>query len=130
PATVLERFLHHAPDQLLALFAPLLGGIALDKRAVVQQLDRNLAQLLAAPVERIEGARVDADTHGDASALGRLDNGGEGLAPVLEVAGIDAHTIHALLDRHEGKLTVVVNVGDQGDGDLPLDGAERLRVDL
>src|SRR5256712_7753809 len=72
-----------------------------------------------------ERTRVDPDPHGDLLFLGDVhDLLHEGLA--ADVSGVEAQAVDALLERDERQLVVEVDVGHEGNADLPLDLAELL----
>src|SRR5881628_1354252 len=73
----------------------------------------------------LERARVDPDPNGNLLFLGDVhDLLYERLA--ADVSGVEAQAVDALLERDERQLVAEVDVGHEGNADLPLDLAELL----
>src|SRR5207248_10500915 len=101
--------------------------VAALRHAVVAQFDLD-ALHLAALVQGIDGAGVDADAHGDAALFTGGNDLFERLAPIDEVARIDAHAVYALANGFKGQGMFIVNIGHQGDVNAFFDGADGQRV--
>ena len=74
--------------------------------------------------------RQTAEIHADADGhLARLclSHDHPHLLRVADVAGVQPQAIDALIQRLQRELVVEVDIRDDGDRDLALDGAERLR---
>ena len=67
-----------------------------------------------------KAAEVHADADRHLAGL-RLSDDCLDLAPVADVARVEAETVHTALQRLQGKLVVEVDVGDDGDVGLTLD---------
>ena len=77
-----------------------------------------------------KAAEVDADADRYAACLCLADNRLH-LLTVPYVARVQPEAVHARLQRFERKLVVEVDIGDEGNGDLPSDlseGFSRLHI--